>query len=231
MDMSQLNADSPQPDADRPAQPHALQRRVALLKGLRAGGVAAAGVVSLNSHAARVVGPNGKQCTFSAQVSAAVSNSATMSAAPCGGYAPGSLYQSDPANLSVSKTSETSINAPGLKLSVADTYVIVQTTGNGAAPSDPVRLTAKGWPSLGVLPGRATMANLFGGTDGSPLLYVLSLRNDLSYFVAGYFSAALSLQPASMSHVPFTTDDVVRYYNGGNPRPEAVSFLRMVCVA
>lgn len=230
--MNEHNAPPSSADISVSAATQGLQRRAALLKGLRAGGVAAAGGVSLNAFAARVVAPNGKGCTVSAQVSAAVSMGITSSIAPapCGGFAPGSLVQADPVAFEAPKKQDYSISAGGAKLLVSDTYVVVQdaaVNGNGKSGT---KLSAKGWPNLDVAPGRATVATLFGGSDAAPLLYVLSLRNDLSYFVAAYFSAALAVQPAGTSHVPFTTEDVKRYYNGGSLSAEAISLFRLVCV-
>lgn len=206
-----------------------LARRSALMKALRAGGVAAAGGVSVNAFASRIVTSAGTQCTVSGQASAIVSKAANdMNSAPCAGFAPGSLFTQT--SYTVPSAGNFSLAVGNARLEVTDTYVGVQT---GALDSTSgVKLAVKGWPEVpGVaIVARARIVDIFGSLDSTPLLYALYRNDDLSYFVAAYLSALLSVAPSGKTRVPFPASDVQRYFNNGTPDLNAVTLYRLVCV-
>ncbi len=224
-----MNTPNPHPPESAEAlntHARAVARRAALVKGLRAGGVAVAGGASLNAFAARVATSNGTQCTVSGQASAAISNPANGQTAPCAGFRPAHFFTpgSHIANLASDYNIDT---ADGRKLLITPEFIAVQNSGVGGA-----KLTPVNWPSIGATAlTAATVRTIFpAGTDNTPLLYALALGDDLSFFIAAYFSASSTFTPNGATRLPFSPADVVKHYNSGALNPDAVKLYRLVCV-
>ncbi len=221
----------PEPDADLLPQQRVAARRAALVKGLRAGGIAVGGGASLNAFAARVATSNGTQCTVSGQASAAISNPANASTAPCAGFKPSSLFKQSPYVAKRADAYTTTVAGSAVKLQVTKMFVAVQL--NGSSSVDGIQLKAFNWPSA--LPGvtnlaKAEVQHVFEGTDATPLLYALYRNDNLSFFIAAYLSTELTRAPANSTHLPFNAADVVKYYNGGDLDAKALNLYRLVCV-
>lgn len=227
--MNAQDRKEPESAEDQKLHAQVAARRAALVKGLRAGGVVVAGGASLNAFAARVAASDGTQCTVSGQTSAAISNPSNAKTAPCAGFRPAHFFTAV-AYTAASEADYNMTTADGRKMLITPDFIAVQISGlNGS------KLTPVNWSSVGagVALTAATVRTIFPlGTDTTPLLYALSRQDDLSFFIAAYFSASSASTPALSTRLPFGAADVVAQYGAnGTLNADAVKLYRLVCVA
>lgn len=235
-DNSPIAAAGDTADLDAANRSTSLARRRALLAGLGKGGALVAAAAPVSSFAVgRVKTADGKQCTVSGQMSAVMSQSASVN--PCAAFHPTYFFTAS-AYKPVSQWGGGGNAGDALRLALTNLapggYYL-----NGTAGVFYKHLTSgevrKLKPKDGAWPGQYNAALLFetvfsGGTSQT-VLQVLhgTSESDDAYFVAAYFSAMLSAPSGVFEKVPFPASDVVTQFGNVTNRSNAAAFYRSIC--
>lgn len=225
-DTSPLAANGEITDQVETSESTSLERRRALLSGLGKGGALVAAVAPVSSFAAgRVRTADGKQCTVSGQMSAVMSQAASVN--PCAAFHPTSFFNADTVlistllpdayRLSVEGAAIGSyiVNPDGLSLDFkrSDTEVRKLTPANRPTGYNAVGLMA---------------SDILSGASAVLVLKVLhsASESDTAYFLAAFFSALLTA-PSGAEKVPFAETDVQAQWLGPN-KAAAAALYRLI---
>ena len=225
-DTSPLAANGEITDQVETSESTSLERRRALLSGLGKGGALVAAVAPVSSFAVgRVRTADGKQCTVSGQMSAVMSQAASIN--PCAAYHPTSFFDV------VTVPIDTLPTTGGFRNSVENGSVGAYFNATDAVyykrnSTEARKLTPANRPS-GYNTVGLTASSILTGASVDSVLQVLhaASESDTAYFLAAFFSAALAA-PGSAEKVPFAAADVQTQWLGTN-KAAAASLYRLIC--
>ena len=189
-----------------------------------------AAVAPVSSFAVgRVRTADGKQCTVSGQMSAAMSQAASVN--PCAAYHPTSFFAAE-----VVLISSLPNDSPAkLRKSVEDAAIgsyIAHSDGNSLLfkrnSTEVRKLTPANRPS-GYAAVSLKASDILTGASADWVLKVLHSvsESDTAYFLAAFFSALLAA-PTGAEKVPFPDTDVQTQWSGAK-KAEAAALYRLIC--
>lgn len=225
-DTSNILANGKTTDQVDTSESTSLGRRRALLSGLGKSGALVAAVAPVSSFAAgRVRTADGKQCTVSGQMSAVMSQAASIN--PCAAYHPTSFFNAEIVlidNLSAEGGFRSSVKngAVGAYFNATDA-VYYKRNGTEARKLTPANRPA-GYAAVSL-----TTQTVLTPSSTDWVLKVLhsASESDTAYFLAAFFSALLAA-PTGAEKVPFPATDVQTQWSG-TKKAEAAALYRLIC--
>ena len=204
-----------------------LGRRRALLSGLGKGGALVAAVAPVSSFAAgRVRTADGKQCTVSGQMSAAMSQAASQ--LPCIAFHPTHFFSAETLTIDTLTDSGLKTALAGLAINgYLDRAEAVYFKRNA---TEARRLLPLNRPS-GYTDVTLTVSSILAGAANAAVLRQLHGRpnSDATIFLAAFFSTKIAA-PGGAEKVPFPDTDVQAQWTGAN-KVAAAALYRLVCTA
>ena len=226
-DSSPTAAAGETPDQADSGESTSLGRRRALLSGLGKGGALVAAAAPVSSFAVgRVRTADGKQCTVSGQMSAAMSQAASQ--LPCVAFHPTHFFSAETLTIDT-------LTDLGLK-----TELSLLQTNRYLDKADAVYFKRNGTEARKLLPlnrptgyaaATLTVSSILSGAATSRVLRQLHGRpnGDATIFLAAFFSTKLA-SPSGAEKVPFLDTEVQAQWIGSN-KAAAATLYRLVCTA